>query len=329
MPIEPLESALEHENQRAREQAAKALYAVSITEPERVLDTLSRLVSLLESDRSTLRTKVVATVATAGAQHPNALSPHTDALADSLADESAMVQKSAIEALGHVAVEDPAAVIPAVPRVLPLLDADLESTRYYATAVLEAVATEHPDVLEATTVVEPLLEVLEDPYEPPSDVTFDPKMAAGTDDPTHQLQGYRPLVVDEQGRSSNVRARERAAATVAAVTAADPVSVVDVLDPHLPRLFDLMADRNPAVRGGIVSVLVHVAEVNPAAVEPAEADLIDALDDGIVVGVNAVWALRYVGSQRALEALRATVDDDDVTIAVRTAAEDALTDLDS
>lgn len=307
VPLDPLVSAIEHRDDAIVERAVTVLYVVSQATPVRVREAVPQLAPLLGSDRSTIRSKTVLTLSNVAEEHPEAVRPCADGITDALDDRSQTVARGAVDALERLALDDPSIAVDAVPRVTALLAADIEETRRNAAAVLELVCAEYPGVVAGS--VETLVELLEDPYRTlPSDVNYDPHLAADGSSPAEQMGGYQSLVADQDGRESNVRARESAARVIATFAEADPATASDVLDPHLPRLFDRLEDRNPAIRAAIARSLAYVAQERPEAVRPAEEALIGLLEDPIAVSGNAVWALRYVRSERAIDALIALVD---------------------
>lgn len=325
--VERIVAALDHRDASVREQATTALFSVSKHAPGRLLDALPRLALVLESDRPTLRHKAVAAMSNVGVNRPESLVPYVDDLVDLLDDEAGTVRQSAVRALRSVVTEEPSAVTPAIDRLIPLLGSDLESTRLDAVTVLERLVADDSSI--GSKIIEPLLAVLGDRYEPPSGITFDPNVTPPRASPEAQMRGYRMLITDHEDRSSNVRARETAAATIATITEADPAATTDWLEPYLPRLFDLLDDRNPTIRGAVVSIIGAVAEVNPTAVRPIEEDLVSQLDEPIAISEDVVWALRAIGSQRARATLEDLAADGSVDPNLRATAENALEDIES
>lgn len=321
VPIDEIAAGLESRDDSVRTQAATALHSVSGDRPERVIDVVPRLVTLLESDRTTLRSKALATMANVGEQRPAVIVPHVDAVLAELDGGSSTVHRPATRSLRAIATVEPSAVTSAVPRLVALLDSDVEAVRSHAAAIVERVAEEESDTVYP--FVEDLLDVLEDTYERPTDITYDPALSSDAR-PTEQMRGFRNLTADPEGRSSNAAARETAAATISTLADADPARVTDALDAHLPRLFERLDDRNRPVRETVSEVLASVAETDPAAVRPFEEELVDALDDPTHVSRNAVRALYSVGSERALRALRDLASDDTASAPVRLAARQAL-----
>lgn len=322
VPLDEIESALGHSDETVREGAATALHAVSRDFPERAVDAVDRLSPLLESDRATLRSKALATMANAGDRRPEALVPHGEAIVASLDDESPTVNRSAARALRAVTTVEAAAASPAVPRLVALLDADVQSTRAHAATILKRVAVEDPGAVHS--VVEPLLAAVEETFDRPTGITYEPSPSSGGAGPTEQMRGFRALTEDPEGRSSNAAAREAAAASIATLADDDPVRVADALDGHLSRSFDLLDDRNPTVRATTVEALGSVAEADPAAVRPAEEELIGLLEDARPVRERAVRVLGALETERARAALADLASDDDADVVLRVAAQRAL-----
>ncbi|MFP9190141.1 HEAT repeat domain-containing protein [Natronosalvus vescus] len=322
VPIEPLERALQVETESIRDRALTVTYTISLTQPDRVRTLVPQLVSLLESDRATIRTKAALTLGNVAETSPGPVSPHANRLVERLDDQSASTTRSAIGALRQIAANDPTAVVDAVPRVTSLLQAESEETRRDAAAVLEAVSDDHPaDVIESTDA---LLALLTDPHRTPTEITYDPNATNDKSSATEQMGGYQTLVSDRGGRAANVRAREAAARTLASVTPEETALATEALEPHYPSLFGLLEDYNPMIRASVAGVLAYLAEDTPEAIQPAEETLIESLDGPVTVAGNAVWALRFIGTDRAVSALTDVLERDDIDPAVVRTAEEAI-----
>ena len=327
VPLEPLERALETGSKSARERALTTAFTVSLTQPDRVSLLVPQVAPLLENDRATIRTKAALTLGNVAETSPGTVSPHTNRLVECLDEQSASTTRSAIGALRQIAVDDPTAVLDAAPRVTSALQAENEETRRDAAVVLEAVSTDHPTAVVDS--VDALVTLVGDPHRPQVDITYNPNETNDTSSATEQMEGYQTLVSDRGARAANVRAREAAARTLVTVALAEPILTADALEPHYPHLFALLEDSNPVIRASIAGVLASLAEVAPEAVRPAEESLIDLLDEPTAIAGNAVWALRFIGTDTATSALTTVLERDDIDPAVeRTAAEaiEALTD---
>lgn len=103
-----------------------------------------------------------------------------------------------------------------------------------------------------------------------------------------------------------------------------PDSVVPALLDRVGVLVGLLGDDDPHVRGSALGLLSLVADRDPAAVDRAEEEVVDLLDDEhAFVRGNAVWALGSLGSERAAAALRdRRADEPDPE--VRASIDDAL-----
>ena len=325
VPFEPILEALEHPDELIRELAITVLYVVSQTEPARVRRVVPRLAAHLESDRSTVRTKTVLTLSNVAAEHPDAVRPYALDVVELLDDRSQTVVRGAVEALRRLATDDPSAAVDAVPTIASLLSAHIEDTRRDAAAILVLVSAEQPEAV--TGCVEPLIELLEETVPTPSELRYDPNLTTDGTRASEQVRGHRTLVASDAGQKPNVRARESAAKVVAIISAAEPAEAVEILGPFLPQLFDQLEDRSPAIRASVAASLAYLAQEQPQAVTPAEERLIELLEEPIAISGSAVWALRYVQSERAVEALRAIVDRDAAPSPLRDTAKNALEQL--
>ena len=326
VPIDLVLDALECPEPSVQERAITVLYVLSKTNPDRLNDDIPQVADLLENDRSTVRTKATLTLSNVAEESPTVVKPHVDDVIERLDDRSSSTRRTAIETVRRISDADPSAVVRAVPQMAQLLSADTEETRRDAAVVLETLSIDHPDAVFGS--IESLVALLQDPYRTPTDLNYRSTAAADRSRAAAQTRGYRSLVSDATGQESNVRAREAAARVIAKLARADPPAATELLEPHLPRLFDRLEDANPAIRASVASSLAYVAQERPEAVRPAEEPLIEMLDGPIAVSSAAIWALRYVDTNRSREALEKTADRADAPLAVQKTARTALDDDD-
>lgn len=101
----------------------------------------------LTSDRPAVRTH--ATTVAAGLAHtdPASVRDLAPALREALADDKCVAAFESLTALSRVASDDLSVVLPAVARLVALLDHDLHAVRATAAGLLGEVAADRPDAL--------------------------------------------------------------------------------------------------------------------------------------------------------------------------------------
>lgn len=296
---------LESEDGSIRKAAADVLYEITKHEPARLIDTgaVPALVATLHDSDPLVREGVALALANV-AEESDVLVSHTNALAAHLGDDYDIVTDTLAYALRRTAETTPEALVDSVPELAEHLDAELDSTRFHVLSALVGVARERPARLHP--VIEPVFDVID-----------------GRDSRIEALDG--PESADEP-RDIEGWVVETALTVVATMAAERPADTATRLRTYVPRLSVLLNDPHAGIRSVTAGTLAAIAEYEPDAVEPATDALADRLEDHATVAAgNAVWALRYLDTQRSRAVLR-EADPDDADI--RAVIDAALAELD-
>jgi HEAT repeat protein len=314
-----------------RKATADALYEVAKDEPARLVeaDAVPALVAALEDTNPLVREGVAMALADV-AEESDALTPFADTLLAHLNDEYDIITDSLAYALRHIAATTPEAVMDAVPELLRFLDAELASTRFHVITTLVGVAVERPDKL--FPAVEPLLGVADsrDPQATRSNERNHPKSVdtsrtdalTATDIEPEPERGPGPS--DHAATDLEPWIVEAALTVLATMSAEQPGDMAARLRSHIPRLRGLLDDPHAGIRAVTAGTLAAVAEFEPGAVEPVTDQLADRLsDDATTAAGNAAWALRYINTPHARNALHeADPEHDDVQTVIDTALDE-------
>lgn len=327
--LDPLVVSLRADDGAVRRTAAEALYDVASTEPARVAESeaVSALVAALDDENPLVRERAAMALASV-AEECDALAPVADSLADHLDDEYDVVTDYLAYALQCIAARTPETVVDVVPELCPVLSAEMKSTRYHVISTLVAVTDSDPDAVRPA--IEPLLDVVdsrdsatEARSQPESSGAEVPGTAPAEPDDA-EFQAGREPVLDGIADDLTPRTVEAALIVLAKLAAERPADAATRLHQHVPRLRPLLDDPDAGIRAVTAGILAAVAEYEPRAVEPATAQLADLLTDEVPTAAgNAAWALRYVETPAAKEALRdADLADSDVRAVVHAALDD-------
>jgi hypothetical protein len=155
-------AALEDPRDEVVAAAARVVAGVAAERPDAVRGAVPTLAAGLGAGRAPPAT-LVRGLDRIGAGYPAAVLPAVDALLDHAETAGAGGRSVAVSAVGRVAASHPSAVEPAVSRLTALFDADRADLRAAAAAVLADVADHCPDVVApATERVATLLAEAED-----------------------------------------------------------------------------------------------------------------------------------------------------------------------
>ena len=315
-----------------RRAAAEALYDVADAEPTRLVENegVSELVGALDDENPLVRERIAMALASV-AEESDALAPVADSLVDRLDDEYDVVADYLAYALQCIAASTPDAVADDAAKLQSALTAEMQSTRYHVVSALVAVADERPDAVRPA--VEPLLDVVDsrnpaDSEDGRSGATAEsadtaPDRPKEPEDSARQA-GQEPVFADDVAGDMTVRTVEAALIALAKLAAARPADAASDLQEHVPQLRRRLDDRHGGIRAVTAGILAAIAEYEPRAVEPATARLADRLADDVpTAAANAAWALRYVETPAAREALLvADPADGDVQAVVDAALDD-------
>ena len=274
-------------------------------------------------------------LATIAEERPRAVDPVLDAVSRRLTDEPVLIRRHASRIVAERANSDPAAVTGLVSRLVEAViaagrsdapDAGRPSHRLHpgrrtvadgrvgrrAAAVLGEVARIEPES------VAPELDRLEPVIDPNS--AQDPRLRervtaivrrVATASPAASIELLPSLVELLEAENVPVPARAGGAAALAALAETRLERTTDQARAAIPALESLLTDEDPSVRARAGSLLSYIAQRHPEATAPLTRPLIDRLDDEPVsVRASTVWTLGYIGTEPALDALRAVANTD-------------------
>ncbi|WP_415383324.1 HEAT repeat domain-containing protein [Halosimplex sp. TS25] len=288
-----------------------------------VADSLSQLPTV----------RALATQAEEGALDSETVEATVTAIPELLRNDRSSVHRIAAISGVVLADTDPEVADEALARLLPMLEETvterraMEAIEYLSTAAPDAVAEHHAVAMErldhprdgvARQAAGTLLAVATDAPERLVDAVPE-LLAALTDefkstaDRPRAVQGRNLTDLEHHSRVEHESSRLIVARTIAAITESRPEAVADtVLDSDTSEvLIALFGDQHSRVRAAATGVASHVAERDPAAIEPAIPQLTELLDDEkSVVRGNVIWTLAALDHPRAREELRAAREND-------------------
>ncbi|MBV0902944.1 hypothetical protein [Haloarcula salina] len=290
------------------ESTALASLDPEMVRPEAVdRDALGEALSATKNRRRTHAAKLTATLA---AEDPSFVEPLVPTIASVLGDERVVVNRELSSALASIAAESADSVTPAIAPLLELLSDDVPLVRSVAAIPVRALAVEDPTLFVGHA--DQLLDVVERDVSDPT-AGFD---AAPLEDP-EVFELHQSISQDEERRQ--FVARTVAAMVLEEVTAIEPESVAEHVDP----LLSLLNDDDAAVVGAVANCIASLARADVGGVSDAATALSDQLltwehDDAI--RAQLLRALGYVGDSEAIPAVRTVATDEDAPPELRTLA---------
>lgn len=312
--------------QRERSRADELVTAAQSDPDEIDLETVAEL---FDAERAVGRTAALQAVSVLAADEPERALRFADRVVERLEDDVLSVRSTAALAAMSLARERPETVVPAVPTLIDLLDEEPPLLRFRAAGALAPLTESHAETF--VDRVDRLAALLVD------GATFDadPKAIATSDELTAERK-QRQLAMLE-GRGSEIqrgKARSRGTREVVANVLVEVARIApETCAAVFPDIRAALSDDDPAVRGGAVEIVRHVADRDPSAVDEAVDPLVELLDDDVdFVRARAIRALGYAEATAASKPLRelarTEADEDVAELAADTADWLAATERD-
>lgn len=244
----------------------------------------------------------------------DAVEPFLDTVASLTGDTNAAISLRAISVLDTVAGNDPAALEGRLAEFANALDSEIVDVQLTGATTFGKLVVERPDLVAPHA--DPLIESIR--------VTEPDRNLRDFSDVVDDRVTQKTLQEQEDGeRKRRISGRRTLVNVVVAVTEEAPESALDAV----AELVTLLDDGDPAVSGGAVDALGHLAAENPESVAPVSDRLLDCLDhDRTVVRARTIRALGNLGDDAAVSKLR-TVAETDPDDDVQKLAEDTATFL--
>lgn len=286
-----------------RQTEAHDLLETATSEPETV--DLDAVVDLLSVEDSTTRNVALKALGAVAHRHPDRAASVSEPLIASLDDPFPVASNTATIVLGLIAGHSPD-VVRAVPSLIGKLNDEVPQYRFHAAGAIAAVSEGYPEAF--VTHSDDLFDFLvggprlEGDESGRSDGSLD---AALYGSPRQRVDTIRREQQTERRHSQSTR--EMAAAVLVRVARIAP----EVCARRLTDIVTLLEDDAAPVQVAAIEIITHIAENNPAAVEPGLDALIERLDEDVaLIRMWAIEALGTAGATGAIDELYEVADTD-------------------
>ncbi len=134
-------------NTEVSRRAIWCLMDLAEEDPTAVLDAAPALVTALESDDDTAREYATYALTSLSEQYPEELLPALDTLLAQVETENNTIRTNTLAAVGHIVTNYPDTAVEHVDAIATLLESDKKRVRNNAVGLLADIAQEHPDVV--------------------------------------------------------------------------------------------------------------------------------------------------------------------------------------
>ena len=351
--VRRMEPLLESESENTRIAATRTISTLASIHPEPVSSAADALSDLFDDDSAAVRAAAVRAFVSLADRNPEAVLPHLDGIEPLLVDDVLYVGEAALGVVEtllpeHVesilparetlvnALESPPELDPAErkrwmeqhPTYRETLDRELspasDRERFLSSASRDVamIAAQCPSAFHGA--VPTIATVLSrEASTPVRRNLLDAIGVVAEDHPEAAAPAIDALLeVLVETHSDELKAK---AAWILAWIAEDAqTEVVTSVSERAPSLFPALEASDDDLRGGVLALLSHVAELDPDAIEPALPEVRALLeDDSRSIRGAAVWTLAYAGTDDDRNRIRKLADDDPDRD-VRAAARDVL-----
>lgn len=292
-----------------RRERVGELVRIAETDPTALDDHTEELRTYLAADSEYVRRLTARAVARLSGADASSVVPLVDALAEGLSDEAA--QDDAASALGHVAEEEPGAVMAELAALVAALDGG-GGVLVPASGALASLASSDAETLAQPGILDRLYDLLSNERPAVRGNAAAALADIAAVDATAVCSGADDLRARLDDDDASVRRDAAVALGTAAPTCPDAVVAT------VPRLHTLLDDPDEGVRAGAAYALGHALRAEGDGQRTVEV-LLDAIDDGAAtVRQHATFALASLAAEDA-DLVRPGVD----AIARRTLDESA------
>lgn len=351
--VRRMEPLLDSESENTRIAATRTISTLASIHPDPISTTTDTLAERFDDDSAAVRAAAVRAFVSLADRKPEAVVPHIEAIEPLLVDDVLYVGEAALGVLESLLPEYLEAILPIQPTLIealesppPLDPADrrrwmeqhptyrktlekelstASDRERYLSSVSNAVAqvtVQRPSASRET--VPTMATVLSrEASTPVRRNLLDAIGAVAEADPAAAAPAI-DAVVEVLVETHNDELKSKASWTLAWIAEGAQDEVVSSVSERTSSLFPTLETTDDDLRGGVLALFSHVAELDPDAVEPAVPQIRSLLDDDSrSIRGAAVWTLAYAGTaedrNRIREMAAADPDPD-----VRAAAHDVL-----
>lgn len=351
--VRRMEPLLESESENTRIAATRTISTLASIHPDPVSTAADTLSKRFDDKSAAVRAAAVRTFVSLADRKPESVLPHIEAIEPLLVDDVLFVGEAAlgvvetllpehIESIFPVretlvtTIESPPPLDPADrrqwmeqhPTYRETLDRELSTAsdreRFLSSASkgVAMVAAQRPSAFhEALPTIATVLS--REASTPVRLNLLDAVGAVAEDDPAAAAPAI-DSVLEVLVETHSDELKSKAAWTLAWIAEGAQIEVVTAVSERAPSLFPFLKASDDDLRGGVLALLSHVAELDPNAIEPALPEVRALLeDDSRSIRGAAVWTLTYAGTDEDLQRIR-EIAAGDTDPDVRDAASDVL-----
>lgn len=338
--VRRMEPLLENESENTRIAAMRTISTLASIHPGPVSTAVDSISRGFDDESAAVRAAAVRTFVSLADRKPEAVLPHLEAIEPLLADDVLYVGEAAfgvVEPLlpDHVesilsmretlveALESPPLLDPADrrrwmeqhPTYRETLDRELSTAsdrERFLSSASKAVALVTTRRLSAFHGLVPAIATVlsREASTPVRRNLLDAIGAIAEDDPAAATPAI-DSVVEVLVETHSDELKSKAAWTLAWIAEGAQQEVVSSISERTPSLFPSLEVSDDDLRGGVIVLLSHVAELDPESIEPAVPQIRSLLeDDSRLIRGAAVWTLAYAGTDEDLQRIRALAAED-------------------